>query len=432
MRLLRICCALAAIVLSSTPALAQGGANSSLTGVVVDGAGGVIPGATVAVKNNATGSTFESVSNSAGAFSVPALDPGTYTVTVALDGFKTAVINDVRLLAATPGEHPGHARGRRAHRDGRGQGRHRAGADAVLDGVVDDQHRADHQPAARLAQRAQLRRRSCPASRRRPGRAARRSAACRRTRSTSPIDGVNVNNNFQSTDGFFSMVTPRLDAVEEVTVTGATPGADQAALGAVQVAFVTRSGTNQFDGSIYHYFRHPKLNSNYFFNEINGLEKNEVIVHQYGGRVGGPIVIPGLVDGRNKAFFFFNMEEFYQPTEATRTRTILNPQAQEGWFRYNVTVDGVQQVREVNLLALAAQNGQLATPDPTIAALLANDPRRRPARPAPSPTSRTRRRSSTSTRAPAPAVSTRRPAASTSTCRRTHRLSGIVLLAAVR
>ncbi len=49
------------------------------------------------------------------------------------------------------------------------------------------------------------------------------------------LDGVNVNNNFQSTDGFFSMVTPRLDAVEEVTVTGATPTADQAALGAVQV-----------------------------------------------------------------------------------------------------------------------------------------------------------------------------------------------------
>ena len=41
------------------------------------------------------------------------------------------------------------------------------------------------------------------------------------------FDGVNVNNNFQSSDGFFSMVTPRLDAVEEVTVTGATPTADR-------------------------------------------------------------------------------------------------------------------------------------------------------------------------------------------------------------
>ncbi len=54
------------------------------------------------------------------------------------------------------------------------------------------------------------------------------------------------------------------------------------------------------------------------------------IVHQYGGRVGGPIVIPGLFDGRDKAFFFFNFEHLHQPSEATRTRTILNPQARRG------------------------------------------------------------------------------------------------------
>ena len=64
-----------------------------------------------------------------------------------------------------------------------------------------------------------------------------------------------------------------------------------------------------------------------------------MIVHQYGGRVGGPIIIPGLYDGRNKAFFFFNMEHQYQPSEATRTRTILNPQAQQGVFAY-LTVGG--------------------------------------------------------------------------------------------
>ena len=49
------------------------------------------------------------------------------------------------------------------------------------------------------------------------------------------------------------------------------------------------------------------------------------------------------------------MEEFYQPTEASRTRTILHPRAQEGWFRYNVTVGGVSQVREVNLLHARAR-----------------------------------------------------------------------------
>jgi hypothetical protein len=113
--------------------------------------------------------------------------------------------------------------------------------------------------------------------------------------------------------------------------------------------------------------RHPVFNTNYFFNKVNGLDRNEVIVHQYGGRVGGPIVIPGLVDGRGKAFFFFNMEHFYQPTEATRTRTILNPNAQRGIYTY--TAGGV--TRSIDIMALAAQNGHTTTFDPTVSALLA-------------------------------------------------------------
>ena len=56
----------------------------------------------------------------------------------------------------------------------------------------------------------------------------------------------------------------------------------------MQIAFTTRSGTNQFDSSIYHYFRHPELNSNYYFNKINGLEKNEVIVAPVRRPVGRP------------------------------------------------------------------------------------------------------------------------------------------------
>ena len=56
---------------------AQGSGSTSLSGVVTDTGGGVIPGATVVVKNDATGVTYETVSSSTGAFSVPALDAGT-------------------------------------------------------------------------------------------------------------------------------------------------------------------------------------------------------------------------------------------------------------------------------------------------------------------------------------------------------------------
>ena len=137
---------------------AQGSANSSLAGVVVDTAGGVVPGATITVKNNATASTFETVSNSTGAFSIPVLDPGH----VHRDR-RARRLQDRGHQRRPPAggdarEHPGSARSRQPQRDGRSQRRHRARPDAVVHGVVDDHDRADHEPAARLAQRAQLRR----------------------------------------------------------------------------------------------------------------------------------------------------------------------------------------------------------------------------------------------------------------------------------
>src|SRR6476659_6710672 len=73
-----------------TPAFAQaGGSGISLSGTVVDKDGGVIPGATVVVKNKATGETQTLVTNSEGAYAIPGMVAGTYTVTVSLQGFKT-------------------------------------------------------------------------------------------------------------------------------------------------------------------------------------------------------------------------------------------------------------------------------------------------------------------------------------------------------
>lgn len=63
--------------ISAAPARAQGSATSSITGVVVDVSGGVIPGATITVKSERTGAEFSAVSNSQGAFTVPAVSVGT-------------------------------------------------------------------------------------------------------------------------------------------------------------------------------------------------------------------------------------------------------------------------------------------------------------------------------------------------------------------
>ena len=86
-------------------AYAQGTTTSSITGTVTDSGGGVIPGATVNVEGEA-GVKATVVTNADGVFTVPALIPGTYKVTVTLQGFKTAIIENVRVVAGNPANVP--------------------------------------------------------------------------------------------------------------------------------------------------------------------------------------------------------------------------------------------------------------------------------------------------------------------------------------
>src|SRR5687768_14588968 len=94
------CAALA--VVAPGIARAQGGTSSTLSGVVLDRGGGVLPGADVAAKNDATGVEQRSVTNGQGAFSFPGLTVGAYTVTVSLPGFKTFVARNVVLTTGAP------------------------------------------------------------------------------------------------------------------------------------------------------------------------------------------------------------------------------------------------------------------------------------------------------------------------------------------
>lgn len=355
-------------VILAAPASGQGTATSSITGVVVDAAGGVIPGASVLVTSEAIGAKFEAVTNDAGAFTVPALPIGTYTVTVSLPGFKTAVITDIRVQLGIPTSVKA-----TLEVGGVTETVTVTGAGAEL---VNTQTPAVS-ATLNVEQIAQI-----PTVTRNvlwnavtflPG--VNTTGWVRGSTINGlpesflniTLDGVSNQDTFnKSTDGFFAPVRPRQDAVEAVTVTSAAGGADVGGSGAISIGFTTRQGTNRFTGSAYEYFRDTSLNTNYWFNTRDGLPKADVRLNQFGARQGGPIVIPGLYDGRGKAFFFVHHEELRLPNDVSRTRTMLHPRALEGWFRYNVTVGGVQQVREVNVLDLARANGQIATTDPTV------------------------------------------------------------------
>ena len=146
------------------------------------------------------------------------------------------------------------------------------------------------------------------------------------------LDGINVQDNLlKSNDGFFTYVRPRTDAISEVTVSTSTPGAESSAEGAVQIKFVTQGGTNDYHGGVYWYHRNPALNANYWFNNrdqpadpvTHKAPQARILLNQPGGKIGGPIRIPRLFDGRDKAFFFVNYEEYRLPEKTSRTRNIL-------------------------------------------------------------------------------------------------------------
>src|SRR5262249_29204450 len=147
----------------------------------------------------------------------------------------------------------------------------------------------------------------------------------------------------------------------------ATNDAQGGAMGAAQIKFVTRQGSNEWHGGLYEYLRNPSLNSNYWFNNRDlpadpssgKAPRARVLFNQYGGRLGGPIK-------KDKLYFFVNYEELRQPSQVNRQRTIFNPAVLRGIFTY---ANGAQSV---DLFALAAKNGQTATGDPTVAKLLAD------------------------------------------------------------
>ena len=360
-------------VLGPLPAFAQGSAMSSISGTVTDATGSVVPGADVTAKNNATGVLLNAVSGTNGSFTIPAVSSGTYTVTVKLMGFKTAVLSDIVVTVAGPAN---------------------VKAKLEIGGLEETVIVAGSQEiiqtqATSVATTLNSRQiGNLPV----PGRAAfdivsfmpgvtttdgsiRGSTVNGLPQSAVNItlDGMNIQDNYAKTwDGMFTRVSPRLDAVEEVTVSTAAQGADMAGQGGVQIKFVTRSGTNKYQGSVYYYLRRDWMNTNTWFNvhrnvDATGKPTPKPVLSQYqpGGRFGGPVRIPGLYDGRDKFFFFVNYEWVSSPGTNTATRTIMSPLSELGMFQY---AGGPP----VNLMALAAANGQTARIDPIVAKLLAD------------------------------------------------------------
>ena len=375
---LRVLALLGLLAASSLFAFAQGITTTTLSGAVVDPTGAVVSGATVSVKNDATGEEFKATTAGNGTFTVPALAAGTYKVTVSAPGFKQAIVQGTKLDAGVPATvnvslEIGTATDTVVIQS---SGEVLQTQSAAISTTITGRQITDLPFTSRNVTDLLL---YLPGTTT-PGRP--RSSTFNglpQGAINMTLDGVSIQDNgARNGDGFYTNIYPRVDAVEEVTLSTATPGAESAGEGAIQIKMVTRQGSNQYRGSLYEYHRNRALNSNYWFNNRNfrpgpndnpatfKAERDLMILNQFGGRFGGPIWIPKIFDGHDKAFFFVNYEQFRLATSQAQTRTILSPSAQQGLFRYNSS----SGVREVNLLTLAAGAGRPATIDPVVGKLL--------------------------------------------------------------
>jgi len=123
------------------------------------------------------------------------------------------------------------------------------------------------------------------------------------------LDGID--NNSDTVDflnGTNFVVLPPVDAVQEFKVQTSDFSAEFGRSGAAVLNATIKSGTNQFHGAAWEFFRNDKLDAADFFENAGGIPKGELRQNQFGFTAGGPVIIPKLYNGRNKLFFFGDYE----------------------------------------------------------------------------------------------------------------------------
>ncbi len=314
-----------------------------VAGTVLDESGAVLPGATITLTSVGTGQVMTAVAGETGAFLFPQVPVGNYKVSVTLEGFKAAEFTDVgvavgqeySMTAKLP-----------------------IGAMTDVVTVVAGSSLVSTttpEVSSTILQRQVL---DIPLAGRdvtnliklqagvagTSNRANTTINGGRPTWTQVTLDGINIQDNFIRTNSLdFLPNRPTSDNVAEFSITTSVAGADSAG-GATAVRMVTPSGSNRWTGSVFEFNRDSKFAANSFFNNSSNTPKPKLSRHQYGGRVGGPLV-------RDKVFFFFNYEGFRQKTQASQNLTIpANADFYDGVFRY---VDLTGAVRSVNVLQLA-------------------------------------------------------------------------------
>ena len=351
MRLLRsvlpVLSALLLITLAESPrAWAQAG-TASLSGTVTDEQSAALPGVSVTVLNKATGAVRTATTNNTGTYQVLALPPGSYTVTMELSGFKSAVRENVQLQVDMKARLDVPLGIGQTRRDGQCHVRRDAPSTrrtpASATSSPGTQIRTlpleannvvgllSLQPGRRL--RAELAMQD--------GRTGAvlnidpRSGAVsgsRADQSNVTLDGIDVNDP-QFGTAYSSALRVTLDSLQEFRVSTSNYGADSGRSSGAQVSLVTKSGTNDYHGTANWVQRNTRFSSNDYFLKLSQLQAGEPSEAPkldktiYGGALGGPIV-------KDKLFFFGNYERLSEDSETPVLRNIPSLSMRDGVLIY--------------------------------------------------------------------------------------------------
>src|SRR6266487_720673 len=292
--------------LCSVATLGQSQTSGRIVGTVVDEKGGAIPGAEVTVANKATGETRNVVSDDSGHYIVPLLPPGVYTVSIAANGFKKFVADDVRVaLTETSTLDATLAIGAVSESVVITATPPLVQTESSQLGRVVDSRAVSELPLA-TRNFTQILGLSAGAATYLPD----NTSVGRNSQNISVNGGRVTNNNFQingidansmGTNSAPSLSIPAPETIQEFKVQTSLYDATFGRSGGGNIQAVTRSGGNDFHGGSYEYFRNDALNANNPFLKAAGVKRPTLKRNVFGGLLGGPIKT-------NRSFFFISYQ----------------------------------------------------------------------------------------------------------------------------
>ncbi len=317
-----VACVLLLVFSFALGSVAQAQSTAILNGTVTDATGAAVPNAKVAAKNIATGVESTTQSDSAGAYLFPALSIGVYRLQVSATGFQTAVLADLKLQVATTStrdiqlqigqvsqsiEITGEAALVETATTGVGQvidektvqeiplnGRHFTDLSLLTPGTVT--------PPQNGFLSAPLRGQ---------GSFGINTAGQREDTTNWLVNGINLNDPVQNQITF----QPPIDTLAEYKIDNSTFPAQYGRSAGAIVNLATRSGTNEYHGEAFEFFRNNALDARNFFNTVALGPQAPFNRNEFGADFGGPIK-------KNKAFFFLAYEGLRQHQKITVSTTV--------------------------------------------------------------------------------------------------------------